>query len=97
GGRECRAGGGGPGKAREGRIDDLRAGGGVEVDEGGARLRAAEGVEAGQAVPVDVAQARERPAELRVERRDQGPVRGGQPGRSQDLPAPVELLEAAQG
>src|SRR5262249_59281812 len=57
----------------------------------------AEGVDAGQTVAVDVAQARERVAELRIERCDQRPVRGGQPAGPQDLPAPVELLEPREG
>src|SRR4029077_11988482 len=80
-----------------GGIEHGGAGGGVEVDEGRARLRPAEGVETGQAGAVDVAQARQRAAELCVERRDQRLVRGGQAGRSLDLPAPVEVLETREG
>ena len=84
-------------EAGAGCIEDLGAGGGVEVDEGCAGLRAAEGVETGEAVAVDVAQARQRAAELCVERRDQRLVRGGQAGRPLDLPAPVEVLETREG
>ena len=65
----------------------------IEIGEGAALLRAAERVEPGQPVAVDVAQAGERSAELGVERRDQRPVRGGQTVAAVELPAPVHALQ----